>query len=220
MQQVDEQQSLGMTDLQKKLFAIRMKINQAKKTNKSEVEEEYRRLSHTKHARNKEDVDNDGNEEYDGNKVKSVGKKWVECSELEQTAADAERLKEKAVQKSENAATFGWQAFTVEASYKAYEKRLKKLPSGTAKSVTETQALDYGNAQKAKVSAAALDRVSKDVVDREENRAKFSKRRISVEGADVDYINDKNAGFNKKIKRAFDKYTVEIRQNLERGTAI
>lgn len=37
---------------------------------------------------------------------------------------------------------------------------------------------------------------------------------------DVDFINDKNEAFNKKIKRSFDKYTVEIRQNLERGTAI
>ncbi len=26
--------------------------------------------------------------------------------------------------------------------------------------------------------------------------------------------------FNKKLARSFDKYTVEIRQNLERGTAL
>jgi len=38
--------------------------------------------------------------------------------------------------------------------------------------------------------------------------------------ADIDYINDRNKHFNKKIKRAYDKYTVEIRQNLERGTAL
>lgn len=30
----------------------------------------------------------------------------------------------------------------------------------------------------------------------------------------------RNKHFNKKIKRAYDKYTVEIRQNLERGTAL
>ena len=39
-------------------------------------------------------------------------------------------------------------------------------------------------------------------------------------GEDVTSINDRNKFFNKKIKRAFDKYTVEIRQNLERGTAL
>ena len=36
----------------------------------------------------------------------------------------------------------------------------------------------------------------------------------------VDYINKRNMVFNKKISRAFDKYTTEIRQNLERGTAL
>jgi pre-mRNA-splicing factor SYF2 len=56
--------------------------------------------------------------------------------------------------------------------------------------------------------------------DSQEARGKFSRRRTEYEGADVDYINDRNKHFNKKIKRAFDKYTVEIRQNLERGTAL
>ena len=38
--------------------------------------------------------------------------------------------------------------------------------------------------------------------------------------ADVDYINDRNKHFNKKIDRAFGEYTKVIRENLERGTAI
>ena len=41
-----------------------------------------------------------------------------------------------------------------------------------------------------------------------------------LEDADVHYINDRNRVFVKKIGRAFDKYTTEIRQNLERGTAL
>jgi hypothetical protein len=41
-----------------------------------------------------------------------------------------------------------------------------------------------------------------------------------VDAHNVDYINDRNAAFNKKLKKSFDKYTVEIRQNLERGTAV
>lgn len=48
----------------------------------------------------------------------------------------------------------------------------------------------------------------------------FSRRRSEHSAADIDYINDRNKHFNKKIKRAYDKYTVEIRQNLERGTAL
>lgn len=52
------------------------------------------------------------------------------------------------------------------------------------------------------------------------DRKKFSRRRQHHEGEDVDYINKQNAQFNKKAAHAYDKYTVEIRQNLERGTAL
>ena len=38
--------------------------------------------------------------------------------------------------------------------------------------------------------------------------------------ADVDYINERNRGFNRKAARYYDKYTTEIKNNLERGTAI
>ena len=36
----------------------------------------------------------------------------------------------------------------------------------------------------------------------------------------MDYINERNKVFNKKIKRSYDKYTIETKQNLERGTAL
>ena len=62
--------------------------------------------------------------------------------------------------------------------------------------------------------------IEKDIERRQEERVKMSRRRTHFDSNDVDYINDSNAAFNKKIKHSFDKYTVEIRQNLERGTAI
>ena len=65
-----------------------------------------------------------------------------------------------------------------------------------------------------------IDRVATEIEERQAARSKFSRRRQHYEGEDVDYINDRNKVFNKKISRAFDKYTVEIRQNLERGTAL
>lgn len=39
-------------------------------------------------------------------------------------------------------------------------------------------------------------------------------------GGEVDYINDKNRSFNKRIDRAYGAYTAEIKQNLERGSAL
>ena len=55
---------------------------------------------------------------------------------------------------------------------------------------------------------------------RENQRADFSRRRAFRDSKDIDYINDRNAHFNKKIERAFGKYTAETKANLERGTAL
>ena len=53
-----------------------------------------------------------------------------------------------------------------------------------------------------------------------EKRAEFSRRRMHVEGKDVDYINERNKVFNEKIERNFSKYAAEIKGNIERGTAL
>ena len=51
-------------------------------------------------------------------------------------------------------------------------------------------------------------------------RASWSRRRTFDEDADVTSINKRNEVYNKKIERAFDPYTAEIKANLERGTAL
>ncbi|KAJ3022255.1 pre-mRNA-splicing factor syf2 [Thoreauomyces humboldtii] len=58
------------------------------------------------------------------------------------------------------------------------------------------------------------------VVNSNEKRKQFSRRREHNEDEDVTYINERNMQFNKKIARAYDKYTAEIKGNFERGTAL
>lgn len=71
-----------------------------------------------------------------------------------------------------------------------------------------------------KPSAEALDRLVGHVEDEIAERAKFSRVKPIKEEDDVTYINDRNAHFNRKISRAFDKYTKEIKDSFERGTAL
>jgi pre-mRNA-splicing factor SYF2 len=59
-----------------------------------------------------------------------------------------------------------------------------------------------------------------ELTDRGEKRKAFSRRRRFHDEKDIDSINDRNEHFNRKIERAFGKYTVEIKNNLERGTAL
>lgn len=58
------------------------------------------------------------------------------------------------------------------------------------------------------------------MICRTDTRDKLSRQRTFDPNADVDYINDRNARFNQWLSRSFDKYTTEIRANLERGTAL
>ncbi|KAI8595426.1 SYF2 splicing factor-domain-containing protein [Dissophora ornata] len=72
----------------------------------------------------------------------------------------------------------------------------------------------------AKPDALAVDRLAADVAKQIDARTRFSKRRAHKEDEDVNYINDANQRFNQKISRFYDKYTKDIRDDFERGTAL
>ncbi|KAG8443061.1 hypothetical protein GDO86_011763 [Hymenochirus boettgeri] len=69
-------------------------------------------------------------------------------------------------------------------------------------------------------SQDGIDRMVSDLEKQIEKREKYSRRRAYNDDADIDYINERNAKFNKKAERFYGKYTAEIKQNLERGTAV
>ena len=142
---------------------------------------------------------------------------------LFETAEKVGKKLEKQELKESRKATFGWHAFTKDADFRVYEKQLDNL--NTSKVVKDTSREDsfdpfqYGNLGVGAVSKEGLDRMSNYVEERQAKRSEFSRRRMNIDTG-TDYINERNEHFNKKIKRSFDKYTVEIRQNLERGTAL
>ncbi|KAJ2461162.1 pre-mRNA-splicing factor SYF2 [Coemansia sp. RSA 2424] len=65
-----------------------------------------------------------------------------------------------------------------------------------------------------------VERLAKTVMDQQKKRATLHKPSIEQEGEDVSYINERNARFNRKMNRAYDKYTKEVKDNFERGTAL
>ncbi|RYY33041.1 hypothetical protein EON62_04675 [archaeon] len=67
---------------------------------------------------------------------------------------------------------------------------------------------------------AGVERMLKELKDTEDRRAKFSRRRAIDEDAGVDYINESNRRFNKRLEHAYGKFTVEAKQNVERGSAL
>lgn len=68
-----------------------------------------------------------------------------------------------------------------------------------------------------------VDRLVKDLQKAEEVRLKKRKERGKDDdegSSDITFINEKNKQFNKRLARAYDGYTKEIRESFERGTAI
>jgi pre-mRNA-splicing factor SYF2 len=62
--------------------------------------------------------------------------------------------------------------------------------------------------------------LSSDVQKQIQVRAQFSKRRHFSGDEEITYINQRNLKFNQKIARAYDKYTQETKDSLERGSAL
>lgn len=72
-----------------------------------------------------------------------------------------------------------------------------------------------------KPSKEAVDKLVEDLEKGERARLKArAARGIKDDGGDVTYINDKNKQFNEKLSRFYNRYTTEIRESFERGTAI
>lgn len=73
-----------------------------------------------------------------------------------------------------------------------------------------------------KPDKAAIDRLVDDVRRAEEQRLKKRRERMAKDGddGDVTYINEKNKQFNQKLSRFYNKYTADLRDSFERGTAI
>ena len=140
---------------------------------------------------------------------------------LLQTAETAEAIQQKA--KGSGSASFNQ-----EALFQAYEKRADAIkPNLNEYNASKerdpefyrtSDSLLYGGAGGA--PKEAVDRMVAELEDRRLKSSKFSRRRKHRDDDDIDYINDRNAVFNKKIERAFGDFTKETKANLERGSAL
>jgi pre-mRNA-splicing factor SYF2 len=73
-----------------------------------------------------------------------------------------------------------------------------------------------------KPSKEQVDRLVSELRKAEEARLRKRRERLQDDdtGGDVTYINKKNKQFNEKLARFYNKYTSEIRESFERGTAL
>ncbi|KII73509.1 Pre-mRNA-splicing factor syf2 [Thelohanellus kitauei] len=66
----------------------------------------------------------------------------------------------------------------------------------------------------------AVEKVVNDVKKQRERREKLSRRRPYNPDIDIDYINERNRRYNIKTQQFYGKYSQDIKNDLERGTAL
>ncbi|KAL5988625.1 hypothetical protein ACLOJK_026723 [Asimina triloba] len=220
-----EQDLTNLTGRQKKLFELRLKMNEARKANQAAMLAEKKRIEAPAESRGI------SKQKWLEDRKKKIGK-LLDANGLDMTKAymlDTQETAETKYKKwDKDPAPFGWDVFNQKTLYNAYKKRAKnididvdeynRLKEADPEFYREASSLQYGKAPK--ISEDKVEKMVQELKDREEKRKSFSRRRRFHEEKDIDSINDRNEHFNKKIERAFGKYTLEIKNNLERGTAL
>ena len=161
-------------------------------------------------ARKKEAVEK--GEDYGRAKLLNIG------------ADEAERLERK---KKKGNPDIGFSDFE-QATARQYSRLVKEIkPNMEVYEKTKTELGEAFYAERNTIvhglhkdTPEAISRMAEDVHKQISKREKYSRRRRHDDDADIDYINERNMRFNKKLERFYGQYTTEIKQNLERGTAI
>ncbi|KAL2099168.1 hypothetical protein ACEWY4_005648 [Coilia grayii] len=209
----------------RKFRELHFKRNEARKLNHQEVVEEDKRLKlpanwEAKKARLEYELLVDEKKK----ECAARGENYDRVKLLEISAEDAERWERKKKKKNPDPGFSGY----AEAQLRQYQRLTKQIKPDMES--YERQREEYGEdfhpTSNSLIhgthvpSKDGVDRMVQDLEKQIEKRSKYSRRRAYNDDADIDYINERNAKFNKKAERFYGKYTAEIKQNLERGTAV
>ncbi|KAF9801935.1 hypothetical protein SFRURICE_016185 [Spodoptera frugiperda] len=157
--------------------------------------------------------------------AEKAGKDYDRVKLLNISAVEAERLERKKKKKNPDEGFSTYEQATV----RQYNRLVKNMPAADMEQY-EKQKQKYGDAFYGGPNVIihgmhedrreAVDKMVDDLEGQIAKRARYSRRRTHNDDADIDYINERNAKFNKKLERFYGEHTAEIKQNLERGTAI
>ncbi|XP_049413088.1 uncharacterized protein LOC125876029 [Solanum stenotomum] len=215
-----------ITGRKRKLFELRLKMNEARKANQSAMVVEKKKTEAPP-----AECRGMSKQKWIEERKKKIGN-LLDAKGLDMSKAymlDTQESAETKYKKWEKEpAPAGWDVFNKKTLYNAYKKRTKnvavdvdeynRMKETDPEFYREASSLQYGKAPK--LSDDKIERMVKELKDRDEKSQSFSRRRKFHEEKDIDSINDRNEHFNKKIERAFGKYTLEIKNNLERGSAL
>jgi len=202
-----------------------MKMNEARKLNHAEVVAEDERKKRPKNFEQKRKrLEWEEEEAQLKKECAEKGQNFDRVKLMNIGAEESERWEKKKKKKNPDQGFADYEQATFR-QYQRLTKQIKKDPAEYSREKGKLGEDFYATADtmglhERKDSEAAIDRMVGDLEKQIEKRNKYSRRRMHDEEADIDYINERNMKFNQKLERFYGKYTAEIKQNLERGTAV
>ncbi|KAI0231923.1 Pre-mRNA-splicing factor syf2 [Lamellibrachia satsuma] len=213
------------TDRLARLRSLQLRRNEARKLNHQEVvaEDQRKKLPSNWEAK-RQRIEWEEEEETRRKECEERGEDFDRVKLLEIGAEQAERWDRMKKKKNPDPGFSDYE----QATHRQYQRLTKQLKPDMAGYDQQKEKMgevfyptvDTLGVTEYKDDKGAIDNMVEDLEKQIEKRAKYSRRRYFDEDADIDYINDRNMKFNKKLERFYGQYTTEIKQNLERGTAI
>jgi cyclophilin family peptidyl-prolyl cis-trans isomerase len=227
-EEVDDSQPVSKAEaLKRRLRKLKQKMNQARQLNKQAVKQEGERSNDQGAAKERKRLAFATKEAKKASWEKQNAKAFANASK---SGVDAKHLTEQAVDSVHKARITADKdelyKYNVndyhnpEGQHRHYLRDLKSLsrnPQGNASTATYDPLQNEANPEQERQGARKL---AEEMHRRIEKVQRRQLKRKDEDDGDVSYINQRNKKFNEKIKRTYDNATSEIRENLERGTAL
>lgn len=213
--------------LQERLRKLKMKMNQSRQLNKKEVLSEGDRLGsqdaedrYRKQVSKADKISKQNEMKQIHSKSKfAVGLSDKEKKAMMQSGDESIYHAQKKADIAEKNRYSTKDYVNPEGQFRNYESSLKSVRANYLDtSFKNPDELETVNDKKKEREGAR--RLASELHRRAAKTEKRKQKSMEFEGEDVSYINKRNKRFNEKINRTYDKHTAEIRQNLERGTAL
>eukprot|EP00593_Proboscia_inermis_P008499 CAMPEP_0171307374 /NCGR_PEP_ID=MMETSP0816-20121228/17392_1 /TAXON_ID=420281 /ORGANISM="Proboscia inermis, Strain CCAP1064/1" /LENGTH=417 /DNA_ID=CAMNT_0011789495 /DNA_START=51 /DNA_END=1304 /DNA_ORIENTATION=- len=227
----EETPSRELTPLQMRLHKLKLKMNQSRRLNQKDVMREGERLGSAEaRSREKKRLMKEEKAMREKEWSESIGKVSSSQKDIvkvlsEQAADSMKKAGKKAAKAKANRFDVN-DYYNSEGQVRNYERNLKSLPQHLLPSQSTGDTYDPLTTQSSKdadrssnQNKAGARRLAQEMQRRVEKQ-KNKRSSLEFDASDVSYVNQRNKRFNEKINRTYDKYTAEIRQNLERGTAL
>jgi len=218
--------------LKHRLRQLKQKMNQARQLNQQAVKDEGERWSRPDEVRKKQ-LANDKRAATAAVEARNVKALQTAQSQgidgkfvIQQASVSLQKAQIRA-EKAEAAQHSSRDYFNPQGQSQNYNQNLKSLPrreASSSSSSTQVYSTATFNPLEQQVDPEqerdGARRLADELHRRIEKQKKASFKRKANEDDDANHINQRNKLFNQQIKRNYDKHTAEIRQNLERGTAL